>query len=64
MAHAESGFELVEGNDGLRRPCSRLLMYCWLKPEISENGSCVRLFFCLILLTFRPTSLRMSMRKG
>src|SRR5215468_319546 len=35
-------------------------MYCWLKPEISASCSCVRPFFCLIRLTFPPTSLRMS----
>jgi hypothetical protein len=49
---------------GLRWPPSRPLMYCWLKPEISANRSCVRPFFCLIRLTFCPTSLRMSMQTG
>jgi hypothetical protein len=49
---------------GFRRPRSRLLTYCWLNPETSANSSCVRPFFCLILLTFRPTSLRISMRNG
>jgi len=37
-------------------------MYCWLKPERSANCSWVRPFSCLIRLTFRPTSLRISMR--
>jgi len=39
-------------------------MYCWLKPDISANRSCVRPFLRLIRLTFRPTSFRMSMRVG
>jgi hypothetical protein len=38
--------------------------YCWLNPEISANFSWVRPLFRLIRLTFRPTNLRMSMRKG
>ena len=49
---------------GLRFPCSRPLMYCWLKPDFSANASCVRPFSSLSLLTFRPTSFRMSMRHG
>src|ERR1700730_12046309 len=48
---------------GLRRPCSRPLRYCWLKPESSASCSWVKPFSCLIRLTFRPTSLRMSMRR-
>jgi len=50
--------------EGLRRPFSRPLMYCWLNPEISANRSWVRPFFSLIRFTLRPTSARMSMREG
>ena len=39
-------------------------MYCWLKPERSANCSCVRPFFSLNRLTFRPTSLRISMHRN
>jgi hypothetical protein len=37
-------------------------MYCWLNPESSASCSWVKRFSCLTRLTFRPTSLRMSMR--
>jgi hypothetical protein len=49
---------------GLRFPFSRPLRYCWLKPEISANCSWVSPLFCLIRLTFCPTSLRISMHGG
>ena len=49
---------------GLRRPRSKLLMYCWLNPDISANCSWVRPFFSLSRLTFRPTSLRISCAGG
>jgi hypothetical protein len=49
---------------GFRRPCSKPLMYCWLKPETSASCSWVKPFSRLIRPTFRPTSLRMSMRGG
>jgi hypothetical protein len=38
-------------------------MYCWLKPDTSASCSCVIPFFSLNRLTFRPTSLRISMRR-
>jgi len=43
---------------GLRRPRSRSLMYCWLKPERSANSSCVRPLASLIFFAFLPTNLR------
>jgi hypothetical protein len=64
VADTEGGCQLVDAEIvGLRLPCSRPLMYCWLNPERSANSSCVRPLSCRIRLTFRPTSLRMSMRK-
>jgi hypothetical protein len=39
------------------RPRSRLLMYCWLKPESSANGSWVKPSFCLIRFDVPPDQL-------
>jgi hypothetical protein len=44
------------------RVCAPRAFSNWLNPERSANSSCVRPLSCRIRLTFRPTSLRMSMR--
>lgn len=45
---------------GLRRPCSNPLIYCCVKPEASENFSCVKPFCFRSFRKFRPTNLRIS----
>jgi len=63
VADAERGCQLVEAHDSRIVPALlRPLMYCWLNPESSASCSWVKPFSCLTRLTFRPTSLRISMR--
>lgn len=45
---------------GLRRPCSNPLIYCCVKPDASENFSCVKPFCFRSFKKFRPTNLRIS----
>ncbi len=47
---------------GLRRPRSRSLTYCCVKPETSAKCSWVKPFSLRNFPKFRPTSLRISMR--
>jgi len=65
-------FQLVgQGVDGsatrlegfkLRLPRSRLLIYCWLKPDRAATSSCVSPFSRRRRAKFLPTSSRISMR--
>lgn len=45
---------------GLRRPCSNPLIYYCVKPDASENFSCVKPFCFRSFKKFRPTNLRIS----
>src|SRR5262245_51032197 len=47
---------------GLRRPRSKPLRYCWLKPERSSTASWVSPFSRRMRAKLRPTSFRISMR--
>ena len=63
MADAERGCQLVQAHDCRVAPALLEAGYVLL-AEAGKSASCswVRPFSCLVRLTFRPTSLRMSMR--
>lgn len=45
---------------GFRRPLSRPLRYCWLRPDRAATSSCVRYFSRRMRAKFLPTKVRIS----